>query len=127
MRPNINIVFSQPPEGVPEDDFNTWYDAHLDEILSIPGFVSAQRFRLEPAVVDPDVPAPYRYIALFELAGDPGPIMAEMARMGLASKESYVELKEQDPSGPPLPDWWDEVRFASWNCTAIGDRVEASS
>ena len=46
MAGNLQIVFSYVPDGVTDEEFSEWYDAHLPEILSIPGFVSAQRFRL---------------------------------------------------------------------------------
>ena len=46
----IQIVFSRRPDGVSEEDWNTWYDAHLHEILAIPGFVSAQRFAIDQLV-----------------------------------------------------------------------------
>jgi hypothetical protein len=53
MSGNLQIAFSRMPDEVDEAEFNAWYDAHLDEILSIPGFVSAQRFRLEPVLSPP--------------------------------------------------------------------------
>jgi hypothetical protein len=65
MASNLQIVFSRFPDSVTEDAFNEWYDAHLPEILAIPGFVSAQRYRLDPVVVDDDVPVRYRYMALY--------------------------------------------------------------
>ena len=43
--------------------------------------------------------------------------------MSLGSAEAYIELKKTDTSGPPLPPWWDEVRFASWNGLSLGDRI----
>jgi hypothetical protein len=123
----INIVFARPPAGVSDEEFNTWYDAHLYEILAIPGFEAAQRFQLRPAVVDPEAPAPYRFFALFELDGDPVEIMEGQKRLGLDTRESYVEYKKTDTKGPPLPDWWDDVTFASWTAEAVGDRVVAPS
>jgi hypothetical protein len=123
MPGNLQIVFSRFPEGVSEDDFNQWYDAHLPEILSIPGFVSAQRYRLEPVVVDDDVPVSYRYMALYEIEGDLEQLLVEMKRLSLGTRDSYADRKAGGDSGPALPMWWDEVRFASWNCIAMGERV----
>jgi hypothetical protein len=48
-----------------------------------------------------------------------------MDRMNLLSADSYEKLKDTDPSGPALPQWWDSVRFAAWNLIPIGERVEA--
>lgn len=123
---DLYLVFSQPPSGPGEDDeFNTWYDEHLYEILEIPGYVAAQRFRLKPAVEDPNAPSPYRYLAVFEVNRGPDELAAEMTRMGLNSRESYLELKGTTDSGPPLPPWWDQVRFAAWNAVALGSRATA--
>jgi hypothetical protein len=123
MAGNLQIVFSRFPDGVSEDEFNEWYEAHLPEILSIPGFVSAQRYRLDPVVVDDDVPVRYRFMALYEIEGDPDQLLLEMRKLSLGTRDSYADLKSADDSGPALPSWWDEVRFASWNCIALGDRV----
>jgi len=121
---NLQIVFSRCPEGVPEDEFNAWYDEHLAEILSIPGFMSAQRYRLDPVVVDPDWPSSYGFLAVYETGDDTEALMAEMEKANLTTKDSYTRRKDEDASGPALPDWWDRVRFASWNCISLGGRVE---
>jgi hypothetical protein len=127
MAGNLQIVFSYVPEGVTDEEFGEWYDAHLPEILSIPGFVSAQRFRLEPVVKDAAEPVSYRYLALYETEGDPDKLLEEMAKLRLGNVDTYAERKEIDSSGPPLPEWWDRVRFASWNCIALGERVSADA
>ena len=125
MSQNLQIVFSRIPADVDEDEFNEWYDAHLGEILSIPGFVSAQRYRLEPVVVDDEQPVSYRYLSLYEIEGDPEQLLAEMEKRSYGTADSYRERKGVDQGGLELPAWWDKVRFASWNCIAIGERVEA--
>ena len=128
MAGNLQLVFSRMPDHVDEAEFNEWYDAHLDEILSIPGFVSAQRFRLEPVVVDEDAGVRYRYLALYELEGDLDEILAAMAELSLGTRDSYADRKaEGGDGGPELPSWWDDVRFASWNCIPTSERVEATA
>lgn len=119
-----HIVFGRCPEGVSEEEFNTWYDAHIPEILSIPGFVSAQRYRMDPVVVDEDAPQNFRFLAVYEVEGDFETLLTEMKRANLVTRDSYSTLKDEDVSGPPLPSWWDHVRFLSWNCDPIGDRAE---
>jgi hypothetical protein len=126
MAQNLQIVFARIPAEVDEDEFNAWYDAHLSEILSIPGFVSAQRYRLESVVVDSEQPVSYRYLSVYEIEGDPDRLLAEMERVNLGTADAYRERKAVDASGPELPEWWNKVRFASWNCLAIGERVTAS-
>jgi hypothetical protein len=123
MPGDLQIVFSRFPDSVSEDAFNQWYDAHLPEILSIPGFVSAQRYRLDPVVVDDDAAVGYRYLAVYEIEGDPDRLLEEMKTLRLGTRDSYADRKAAGDTGPELPPWWDEVRFASWNCIAMGERV----
>ena len=61
-----------------EQEFNTWYDQqHLADVLRIPGFVAAQRFKL----AQPDSSLPGRYLALYELeTQDPQAALAELTR-----------------------------------------------
>ena len=52
-----------------EDEYNDWYDStHLQDVLNVPGFVSAQRFRLSAAqrMENP----PYKYLAIYEIETD---------------------------------------------------------
>ena len=115
----LHIVVSQPPPGVSDEDFNHWYDAHLDEILSVKGFRSARRFQLEPVVGEGTLPC--RFICVYEIDGDPRDAVAELARAGMGTRDSYADLKDADAGALPLPEWWDQVRFASWNCLAQGE------
>ena len=128
MASNFYIVFSALPAGASAEDFNSWYDAHLPEILSIPGFVAVQRYELEPAVTDERLAESYRYIALFEIEGDPDVAMDEMAKRNLSTTDSYVTLKEDAAdTGPALPKWWANARFASWIAVPIGSRAVSRS
>lgn len=54
------VMMDVDPEH--EEDFNRWYDEeHVAERLSVPGFVSARRFRA--------VEGAPKYLALYELEG----------------------------------------------------------
>src|SRR5262249_40027475 len=126
MAQSLQIVFSRVPDHVDEADFNAWYDAHLPEILSIPGFVSAQRFRLEPVVVDEEAGVQYRYLALYEIEGDPQEVLAAMAERQLGTRDSYADRNAAgDDGGPELPAWGGGGGFACWDCIAAGERVVA--
>jgi hypothetical protein len=115
MARTISIVFSQTPSGVPEPDYQAWYDAHLGELLEIPGFETAELFCIVPEVLDAESPAPpYSHVALFRFAGDPAELTAGKKEAGLSTKESYIARKEACGESPALPDWWGGVRFASW-------------
>ena len=110
---NLHLVFSRPPADVTEDEWNAWYDAHLGEILSVPGFVSARRYRLD-AVVD-DIG--FGYLTIYEVEGDPADAVAALERAGLDSQDSYVDK----PDTLPVPGWFERIRFASVNATALDD------
>ena len=46
MAKHVFVVFTNPVEGK-DATYNDWYDnRHLPDVLDVPGFVSAQRFRL---------------------------------------------------------------------------------
>ncbi len=52
--------------------------------------------------------------------------MEGMEAANLNDADAYVDRKEAGDDGPALPAWWDGVRFASFNCIAIGERHHAS-
>lgn len=60
------LVFSNPLPGR-EAEFNAWYDGrHLADVLAIPGFVSAQRFRCAAGAG----PGGVDHLAIYELESD---------------------------------------------------------
>ena len=76
----LYTVFSNAVAGK-EDEYNRWYtEQHLDDVLRVPGFVVAQRFRLALE----DAAAPAQYLAIYELeTDDPHKSLAELeARAG---------------------------------------------
>ena len=50
MSQYVHLVFSDPPSGVSDDEFNAWYDGHVQEILAVPGFESVRRYAISPVV-----------------------------------------------------------------------------
>jgi hypothetical protein len=115
---SLQLVFSDAGDAehpVSDQSFDGWYEQHLDEILSIPGFTSAQRYRLEEVTRPADGTIPGRRLCIYTTTKSPAELRAEMERMDLLSADSYSRLKDTDPTGPALPEWWDRVRFASWN------------
>lgn len=60
-----------------DQEFNEWYDmTHLPDILKIPGFVAAKRFRMITSLTSDPI---YRYCAIYELeSDDPMAAVAEM-------------------------------------------------
>ena len=130
MAQSLQVVFSdagKPGDPVTDESFDGWYARHLDEILSIPGFTSAQRYALEEVTKPAGGTIPGRRLCVYTTTKAPAELRAEMEQMNLLSADSYERLKDSGSSGPELPRWWGSVRFAAWNLIPIGDRVEASA
>jgi hypothetical protein len=73
------VVLTNAVEGK-EDEFNEWYSkTHLKDVIAIPGFKSAQRFKIAgpPVAAEPL----WRYYATYDLeTEDPEGAIAEMMR-----------------------------------------------
>jgi hypothetical protein len=73
------IVFTNPVPGE-EDEYNAWYDdQHLADVLGIDGICGAERFELLPSSADASPPR-HRYLAIYEIDGDPQTIMTKLSR-----------------------------------------------
>jgi hypothetical protein len=123
---HLQLVFSDPGDDVSEEEYDAWYDAHLDEILAVPGFRAAQRYKLTPQVENPSVSIPTRRLTVYTTDREPEELKAAMAEAGMSDPEAYERLKERDAGALELPEWWRRVRFAAWDCIPIGERVEAT-
>lgn len=120
----VHLVFSEPPPGVSDDEYNAWYDEHVKEILSVEGWVSATRYRVDP-VVGAGESGSYRYLSRYELDCPPEEAVANLVASGLGDAETYAAVKgDDDPL--PVPEWFAGVRFASWNCSQLGDSTLAT-
>jgi hypothetical protein len=96
MSENLHLVFSKPPADMSDEVFNKWYDFHLSEILVVPGFVAARRYRLEP-IKGGWTPSAHRYLSAYE-------------------KVASGRMK--------LPEWFPQITFASFNCHSHGNPAE---
>jgi hypothetical protein len=64
------IVLSNPVAGR-EAEFDEWYDkTHVREVVSVPGYISGQRFRAVPVKGMPTPPMSYESYALYEIETD---------------------------------------------------------
>jgi hypothetical protein len=97
----IYVVYSVPPDGVGDDEWSAFYDTHVAELLELPGFVEARRYRLEPAVPNRP-PVEYRHAAVY--------VLDRPAAEPLAQLRRRVEAGELT-----LPAWFGEIRFASFD------------
>jgi hypothetical protein len=118
----IHLVFSDPPPSVSDDEYHTWYDAHVQEILSVEGWESATRYTVD-GVVGADGSSTYRFLSLYELSCAPETAVANLEAANMGSADSYVEKKGADEGKLPLPDWFTAIRFGSWNCKQVSERI----
>jgi len=104
---NVHFVFSSPPPDVSFDAFGDWYEGHVADILAVPGFRAARRYRVD-GVVSERPPTMYRHLSLYRVDGDGTEAMAELDRRVQAGDV-------------PLPDWFGAIRFASFEGRALED------
>jgi hypothetical protein len=69
MSESILISFTNSEPGR-DAEFNEWFDEHVREVLSVPGVVSARRFRLAAAQVPGATESAHQYFAIYEIDGD---------------------------------------------------------
>jgi hypothetical protein len=73
MERHILLVQTKAVEGH-DEEFNDWYtNTHLTDVLNLDGFVAATRYRFNPTSLhpgEPNTPAPYEYVAVYEIEGD---------------------------------------------------------
>lgn len=63
------FVFHSSPHEGRDDEYNDWYEnLHLDEVVSVPGFLSAERFLLEQSVHGE--PPRHKHLCLYEVETD---------------------------------------------------------
>jgi hypothetical protein len=77
--PTLCLIFTQPVAGR-ELEYHEWYDRrHLLDVVRVPGVLSAQRF---DAVASEPIGegAPQRFLAVYEIAGDPAATVEELKR-----------------------------------------------
>lgn len=61
------VVMTNPTEGK-EAEFNDWYNTHhVPDVLNVPGFVTAQRFRLADTQMGGESSRAYKYLAIYEI------------------------------------------------------------
>jgi hypothetical protein len=70
--PSTYLIVQSSPVAGREDDYNRWYEnVHIPEVLGLPGFVAAQRFRLSDLQRRSETVPLNTYLVIYELAIDP--------------------------------------------------------
>src|SRR3546814_14665808 len=66
MTKQLFMIITEAPSAEEEAAFETWYvDRHMPDVLAVPGFTAAQRFRLAPGPDEDNAPA--RYLTIYEM------------------------------------------------------------
>ena len=106
MANNLYLVFSEKPEHVSRDDYHRWYDAHAQENIESPRFLSAQRYSVREVVAGEPTGAE-QHLSVYEFAG--------------AMSEWRNDLNRRLTDGSiVLPDWFKQIKFKSWVCHPEG-------
>jgi hypothetical protein len=98
----ILLVWTNPVEGR-EDDFNHWYsEQHVHDVVSVDGFVSAQRFEYADTHVGD--PPDYRYLAIYEIDAP----SVEVAKAALRAARDNGVLRPSDAMAKERHAWYFE-------------------
>ena len=97
MPKGIMVVQTTPAEGR-EREYNEWYSrTHIPQILEIPGFVGARRYRVSGEAE----PSQHRYLAVYELeADDLSEPVAELRSRSASGKTDRSDAMGMTP--PPV-------------------------
>lgn len=68
----VLIVMTNPIDDSREAEYNEWYtNTHLSDVLKVPGFVAATRYRLSSKQLRGSAPeGTHRYLAIYEVDSD---------------------------------------------------------
>lgn len=81
----IDLVQTNPKPGR-EEEFMTWYESHVYDLLKVPGIISVQRYkftghRREKGEGYDGMPEPFYHLAVYEVDREPGEILDGIERL----------------------------------------------
>lgn len=103
------MVFSRPPAEIAAEEFETFYERHVQEILTVPGWVSGRRFRV--SAVDGEVSFPYSYLALYVIDGD-------------ADEATQRLFAASDTDQITIPAWFELTPWLTWTAPIELDQFD---
>lgn len=106
MARGVYVVRSRPVSAERDGELNDWYDrTHIPELLAVPGFVSARRFR---RVGGDGGDGGAEYLAIYEIeADDLSAPVAELRRRSAAGETTRTSALQLDP--PPEVALYEEL------------------
>jgi hypothetical protein len=83
--PKCKLIALTTPAPGKEAEYHDWYqNTHLPEMVSFPGAVGAQRFKLVAKLMGAD---PNQYLAIYDIeVDDPGAFLATVGQAAAAGK-----------------------------------------
>jgi len=106
-RPNryIQLAFVEPAAGVSDIDFETALSKEISDVLALPGWMAAQRFRLAPtpATSPPPRLAFTRYLVIWETEGATAQALSD-ARSAATKSGQITALRAE--SNTAQYSWW---------------------
>jgi hypothetical protein len=108
------LVLAKPPDNVSASDFNQWFDGHVQQLLTLPGWVAAERLEMHFVRGSVDEPPPFTYYVRYEIEGD---FATAMKALRTAVDSGHVHFEE----------WFPRMISAGWECRPLGGRVVAAS
>ncbi len=98
MPRGLMVVQSAPRDASADAAYNDWYtNVHIPDVLAVPGFVGARRYRAQPGPTDADPPL-YPYLAVYEIdADDLRAPAAELRARAAAGQTTPTDTMRTDP------------------------------
>ena len=113
MKEAVLVVLTNPVSTEQEEAFNNWYDqVHVPDVLKVPGFVAARRYRVSDVQLEGSG-GDHRYLALYEIEGDD--LAAARDALTTAASDGSMELHQA----------LDMAKVSSMLFEAIGPRQTA--
>jgi hypothetical protein len=99
----IMVVQTGPVSAEREEEYNDWYsNTHIPEILAIPGFVGARRYKLAGGDGSPS------YLAVYEIeADDIAAPVKELSARSTSGQHAVSDVLRRDP--PPVVSIYEQV------------------
>ena len=94
MQDYAYVVLSGPVAGR-EEEYNRWYtEQHLHDVIAVPGFVSAQRFKIIDSASDGG--PTQRYMAIYNMRTDaPDALLAKLRELVETGQMEMSEAFDQ--------------------------------
>ena len=94
----LMLVASSATDPTRNDEFNAWYEQHVQELLQLEGIVSATRWEASEHAIIPglDTIEGRRFLALYEIECDDVKVMRDRIN-STSGDRTHSDLLELDP------------------------------